>query len=230
MLIAALLSILLPALTSARMFDFRQRCQGNQRIIGQAWQNYLGDHGQQFPTVPVQPAWFYGGARFSAVNETAFPDMDRPLTPYLDLPRSSNHDEFICNCPADRGISDPQVSVGTGKRTAFRSFGTSYRANAALLLASMTSQGASGDEAELRGLRRREITTAPSRLLLMGDPVWYEVAESTGRNADWHGQHDAGNLLFLDGSVRFQIVKPRRIVGPIVFDPMMRGSRGTAGE
>jgi prepilin-type processing-associated H-X9-DG protein len=58
----------------------------------------------------------------------------------------------------------------------------------------------------------------------MGDPVWYEVAEETGRKADWHGQPNAGNLLFLDGSVRFLTVRPRRIVGPILFDPAPVGS------
>jgi prepilin-type processing-associated H-X9-DG protein len=57
----------------------------------------------------------------------------------------------------------------------------------------------------------------------MGDPVWYEVRESTGRVATWHGSPDAGNLLFLDGSVRFVPVEPRPEVGAAVFDPLEPG-------
>ncbi len=40
----------------------------------------------------------------------------------------------IFSCPADRGITDEYGEVGTGRRTAYRSFGTSYRANSLLFL------------------------------------------------------------------------------------------------
>jgi prepilin-type processing-associated H-X9-DG protein len=63
----------------------------------------------------------------------------------------------------------------------------------------------------------------------MGDPVWYERAEETGRSADWHGVAGAGNLLFMDGSVRFQPVRPRTVAGPIVFDPQFEFSAGMVG-
>ena len=36
-------------------------------------------------------------------------------------------------------------------------------------------------------------------------------------HADWHGVPNAGNMLFLDGAVRFMTVKPRAIVGPMLF-------------
>lgn len=223
-LIALLFSILLPALNSARTGSYRDRCQFNQHMIGQAWQNYLIDHNLEFPTVPVQPGWFYGGMRFSPVSDTMIPDSNRPLTSYLGLSRTRDPNEVVCSCPADHGVTDADVSVGTGRRTALRSYGTSYRANHALLWWQSTESGELNGSGEGRGLNRQEITTAPSRLLLLGDPVWYEVAESTGRNADWHGEPNSGNLLFLDGSVRFVSVKPRHVVGPVVLDPMMRGS------
>ncbi len=228
MLIAALLSILLPALSSARTQSFRDRCQANQKAMSMAWQNYLNDHNQEFPAVPVQPGWFYGGMRFSAVSDTMLPDADRPLTSYLGLFRTNDPHDVVCSCPADHGITDPQATMGTGRRTAFRSYGTSYRANAALLWSIPPDENAVPDVAERRGLRRSEITTAMSRLVLMGDPVWYEVAESTGRQADWHGQKDSGNVLFLDGSIKFMAVKPRNLgAGPAVFDPIMKGSKPT---
>ena len=71
-----------------------------------------------------------------------------------------------------------------------------------------------------RGLQRDLITTSPSRLVMMGDPVWYEVRENTGRLASWHGVPNTGNLLFLDGSVRFVSVAPKPKVGAAVFDPL----------
>jgi len=224
LLITVLLAILLPALSSARVASYGDQCKGNLYHIGQSWQTYLEDHQRQFPFVPVQPGWFYGGMRFSSVDGSAYRDNDRPLTPYLPLPQrsTSNNDEIVCCCPADHGITDPSGGVGTGKRSAFRGFGTSYRANAALLDARL--DGIDGAEQFFRGLKRREITTSPSRLVLMGDPVWYEVAEATGRTADWHGRTNAGNILFLDGAVRFMTIKPRTDRNqPLLFDPIMPG-------
>ena len=109
---------------------------------------------------------------------------------------------------------DRKSQIGTGDRTAYEAFGTSYRANAALL-----APAADGSRSG-RGLHRNEITTAASRLVVTGDPFWYEVLESTGRVAAWHGKPDAGNLLFLDGSVRFVPVEPRPQIGAAVFDPL----------
>jgi prepilin-type processing-associated H-X9-DG protein len=221
-LIAALLSILLPALNSARVASYRDQCSSNQREIGKAWHLYLEDHNREYPYLPLQPGWLYGGVRFSAVDGSAFPDSDRPLTSYLPLHRTNNPEELCVCCPADRGITDPTASVGTGRRTALRSFGTSYRANAMLFDADLA-----GIESlqTTRGLRRSEIIATPSRLILLGDPIWYEAAESTRRGADWHGPPNAGNILFLDGSVRFITVKPRSDRNqPIVFDPIVQGS------
>jgi prepilin-type processing-associated H-X9-DG protein len=234
-LISVLLAILLPALSSARTHSFRENCHDNQRRIGEAWQMYLRDNNDRFPTVAVQPGWFYGGVRFSVVNENPFPDNSRPLTVYLPTFRSNQTRDIIWCCPGDHGISDPNVGVVSGRRTTFRSYGNSYRANAALLYSmppesrETTHSMHDGDVVhahppEPRGLRRNEITTAPSRLVIGGDAAWYEAAESTGRSADWHGVRNGGNLLFLDGSVRFVAVKPKGIVGPVVFDPIMSGS------
>ncbi len=257
--IALLLSILVPALSSARVASHREKCQNNQRQIGQAWSAYLEDNDGEFPHVPVQPGWFYGGCRFSSVDEMAFPDFDRPLTSYLALPRTTNFDDVVCCCPADEGITDVDVGTfGTGRRTAFRSFGTSYRLNAALVswdgapgnTPGNTPGSASGSASPVvdepishratRSLRRMEITTPASRLVLMGDPIWYELAQSTGRKADWHGhvkvatasesgtQHrkvPAGNVLFLDGSVKFVTIKPREQKNqPVMFDPIVGGA------
>ena len=223
-LIAVLVSLLIPILSTARQSSYRDQCAANQRVIGQAWQTWLNEHDRQFPHVGLQPGWRWGGMRFSSVDETTFPDFDRPLTTYLPLHQTTDYGSVCVCCPADRGISSPSIGLGTGERTAFQSFGTSYRANAPLLDARLARLPASLSGNDERGLRRSEISTAPSRLVLAGDPVWFEVAEATGREADWHVKPNSGNLLFMDGSVRFMTIRPPPMVGPMVFDPIMPGS------
>ena len=200
--VSVLVAILLPALTSARSSNHRVLCAGNQRLLGQAWESCLADNDDRFPSLYVQPAWLYGGVRFSPVDEP-FLDLDRPLNRYLPVPGLAASGEALFCCPADHGITDELGEMGTGHRTAYRAFGTSYRANTDLL-----------------GLRRGDITTSPSRLVVMGDPFWHEVREKTGLRAGWHGARHTGNLLFFDGSVRYVTVAPRPEIGPVVFDPV----------
>jgi prepilin-type processing-associated H-X9-DG protein len=216
-LIALLLSILLPALSSARVNSHRVQCASNLGDIGNAWQDWLAEHHRQFPFVPVQPAWQYGGVRFSRVDGAAFPDYNRPLTQYLHLRTTRNDNELCVCCPADRGITAPAAAAGTGGRRAFDTFGTSYRANAPLL--DVRLAGSLGED-EDRGMKRSEITAFPAALVLCGDPVWYEVAESTGRSANWHGVTNAGNLLFLDGHVDFKTIRPKEVIRSLQFDPI----------
>lgn len=216
-LIVTLLALLLPALTSARAAAQRTECANNQRRIYQAWEAYLEEHDDRFPVVGTQPAWRYGGVRFSLSTGEPFVDHNRPLNPYLpwqnpDAHDHGDHEIGVFCCPADAGITDADGELGTGRRTAFRSYGTSYRANARLLSGS--------PEDSSTGMARNKIKTLRSRMLLMGDPVWFEAAEETGRLANWHGDGGGGNLLFLNGSIRFMTVMPKDRIGPVVFEPV----------
>jgi prepilin-type processing-associated H-X9-DG protein len=215
--VVILLAILLPALASARLSSQRELCASNLRQIAPAWFSYLDEHGE-FPTVPFQPGWEWGGVRFSAIDDRAFLDPDRPLNRHLPLRSIDVASEHLFCCPGDTGITgaagESGLEVGTGRRTAYRSFGTSYRANDMLLDARRARL-----DTELRGLKRSEISATPSRLVILGDAVWHEALESTGRHADWHGGPNAGNLLFFDGSVRFMTIKPRSDGQPAVFEP-----------
>lgn len=204
--VAVLLAMLFPALEAGRASSQRQVCAGNLRVLGEAWLVCLDANGGRFPGVPVQPAWRYGGVRFSSAGAEPFLDLDRPLNRCLPMEHLEHADRLFA-CPADTGITDAGRGLGTGRRTAFEAFGTSYRANAQLL------HGDSG------GTSLDAITTAPSRLVVMGDAVWYERREETGRSADWHGTPGAGNMLFLDGSVRFVTIDAAPEIGPAVFDP-----------
>ncbi len=216
-LVSLLLAVLLPALASARVTSHRDQCSSNQRLIGQAWEMYLQDYEGEFPCLPTFPGWHYGGVRFSPIGSQPFLDTTRPLTPYLSHTHEMGEAQDVpfC-CPADHGITGIAEGVGTGDRTAYRAFGISYRANAKLLDASKA-----GLDGRHRGLRLSEVSTVPSRLVLMGDPIWYEIYEKTDRLARWHGDDNRGNLLFLDGSVRFMEVLPKTRVGPAVVEPRL---------
>ena len=211
--VSVLLALLVPALSSARVASRRTLCAVNQRLIGQAWGAYVDSNEGRFPVLYVQPSWMYAGVRFSSIDGTAFLDFNRPLNRFLPGHWSAASGE-VFRCPSDRGITDEYGEIGTGRRTAYEAFGTSYRANRRLL-----------DPSPDGGLRRGAVTTASSRLVVMGDPVWYETLVRTGRLASWHGKPDTGkpdtgNLLFLDGSVRFLAVEPAPARGPAVFDPV----------
>ena len=213
---AVFLAILLPALSTARVSTHRARCAGNQRLLGEAWTHCLEDGGGALPMIAVQPGWRYGGVRFSSVDTAPFLDFARPLNRYLPVDRLDVPPVEIFSCPADRGITDEYGEVGTGRRTAYRSFGTSYRANSLLFDARLA-----GLDPVPRGVRLSEITTPASRLGVLGDPAWYEALAKTGRMASWHGKTHAGNILFLDGSVRYMALEPRPKVGPAVVEPVL---------
>ena len=221
MIVSALLAILLPTLTSARIASHRADCARNQAVLSEAWHLYIEANDQRFPVIYDEPGWFYGGLRFSSINRSPFLDFDRPLNRYV--PRNSlvRHGEQMFECPADTGIRGEVAGAGTGDQSAYRAFGTSYRANAALL-----RPFSSDSVSEPTGLNLNRITTPPSRLVVMGDAVWYEVRQHTGRRADWHATPDAGNVLFLDGSVRFVTFEPEPTVGPAVFDPFTGETEG----
>jgi prepilin-type processing-associated H-X9-DG protein len=213
-LVIVLLTLLVPALDSARTVSQREQCAENLRMLGRLLHEYANQHNDQLPYAPGQSSWDYGGLRYSEATRGSFLDQSLPLNRWLinTMPQSDAKQLFCC--PADYGIRGEHPEAGTGRRTCCRAFGTSYRANAVLFdarLARLTD--------EQRGMYRSEVTAAPSRLLVLGDAVWYEVYEQTRRDADWHGEPGLGNVLFLDGSVKFQAIRPRGQIGPITLNP-----------
>lgn len=218
-LVMVLLSMLVPALSSARVIAHQDQCANNLRQIGEALSSYLEEHDGEFPFVPGAPGWHYGGVRYSATTGEPFLDPARPLNRWLMQFAGSDEAVRMYCCPADFGIISEYVDPAADRRTACRVFGTSYHANPNLF--DVRERGLSD---EPRAMRRREITTAPSRLLVLGDAVWHEVYHSTGRRAAWHREENMGNFLFLDGAVRFRAMRPKEQTGPVVVDPIMPGT------
>jgi prepilin-type processing-associated H-X9-DG protein len=232
--IALLLGILMPALAAARLNTYKSVCAANQRMIGQGWLSYMRDHDDRLPVIYQDAAWNYGGVRFNRVNHWPFLDFDRPINRYLPVNLVDGTGELLFRCPADTGIALPGQARAE-QRTVYETVGTSYRANAQLLRVAGTEAG-SPPQGRLRG----EAAANPAEAVLMGAPVWFEALHHTGRDANWFGRPDPdkllsgstsagqGNMLFLDGSVRFLIVDPdsRRVCS--MFNP--RAPRNDGGN
>lgn len=217
-LIAVLLSVLVPSLNAARSASFREKCVQNQAIIGQAWSAYLVDHNDQFPVIASQPGWQWGGVRFSSITDAPHIDFQRPISAYVGAPSEDATATSVFRCPADRGILSGVSDVGTGDRSAYRSFGTSYRANGFLLSGRPILDGS---HEKMLPIRKKDLLSAPASLVLTGDAGWYEQRYETGRQAHWHGPDGKCNLLFLDGSVRPRVVEPMDVPTPLAFEPVL---------
>lgn len=225
-----LLALLIPSMQRARLSAWRTQSQANLTVLHQSWNAWLEETGGRFPFVPSQPGWRWGGVRHSSVTGRPFLDTERPMSRMFESAATAV--EWF-RCPADAGITGPTPGVGTGNRTCFEAFGTSYRANPALLDARLNvAPGRRVEGADLlaRGLSLSEIATPPSRLVLLGEPLWAEVLRGTGLDAAWYDDADRANLLYLDGHVAYEQISPAGGPGAPVFDPGLRWTVRPEGE
>lgn len=205
-IVATLLGLLLPLLSHARTVSRTTVCASNLRQIGMAWQSYLHDY-ERFPRHTDKPDWRYGGVMFTGLDRRARLDPERPLNKALAEPEPGSTDlSALYKCPGDRGVFDrhtpgaPSILAGG---SAFLTFGNSYRANPALMDSSHA-----GIDGPTRALKVSDIAVGASQLLLTGDSGWWHATRpdtdpDAAFHAPWHGKPDAGNMLAVDGSVRF---------------------------
>jgi prepilin-type N-terminal cleavage/methylation domain-containing protein len=215
-IVALVVSILLPTLSVARNAARTTACALNLKQLGIAWTVYL-DQYERFPRYTEMPDWNFGGVEFQGQARTPVLASDRPINSYIAEQANEGAGRYwqLYECPADRGVFNdlgPQGRAQTSilpDETVFETFGTSYRANGYLLDSSLT-----GIEPPDRPLRRQEIQGVPeSRLLLTADAGWFYTTRHKGEpgdqyDASWHGKYGAGNMLAVDGSVRFIEFKP----------------------
>jgi prepilin-type N-terminal cleavage/methylation domain-containing protein len=210
-IIAILIGLLLPMLIYARSVARTTMCAGNLRQMSTAWSLYLSEYGA-FPQYTEAPDWKYGGAVFVAKSGAPVLASDRPINAFMTDGGAEAGEKIslLFRCPSDRGIvlraqdkgglepSVPKVE------SCFENFGTSYRANPYLM--NSTRAGVDGLN---RPLWLHEIEQVPtSRLLLVGDAEWYFAVmppdnDESRYDASWHEKPRAGNMLAVDGSVRF---------------------------
>lgn len=217
-IVSILVGLLLPALIHARKVGQTAMCSGNLKQLGVAWTLYLDEH-LHFPQHQIDiegeqvgPDWGYGGADFvGPQHNTPMLADDRPLNLFLDntSDAAERASAMLYECPADDGVypvgspTKAKMSILGPGATSFEYYGTSYRANPYLLDASKAGIDDSG-----KPLSVADITVGPSRLLLTADAVWfYGVADETEPqselDASWHAVFRGGNMLAMDGSVRF---------------------------
>lgn len=212
-IIAVLISVLLPALMTARAASHRTVCQGNLKQLGFAFQQYLLDH-RRFPQAVEEFDWHYGGVEMRSVGGLSVASLtaDRPLNSVLSetLPTSSGELVGLYHCPADSGLWRGRADRAGSQqaldgKNCFVVFGNSYRANLNLL-----DSTAAGIDERRRPLFEHEVVVAPSRLLVTGDAAWYYGTRATNHpdshfDASWHGDDRGGNFLAMDSSVRYTI-------------------------
>ncbi|XVJ58169.1 MAG: type II secretion system protein [Tepidisphaera sp.] len=214
-IIGVLISVLLPALLHARQASQTTVCSSHLRQLGTAFQSYIQDN-RRFPRTEASPEWHYGGVDFTGPDRLALLSARRPLNAFYSerLPSTSGEHLASFHCPGDRGLwraganpRTPGPSV-IGDRTCYEFYGNSYRANALLMDSTQA-----GIDSMARPLAEHDITVSPARLLIAGDAVWYYATRPVGNaeaglDASWHGDPRSGNLVSLDGSVRFAAFSP----------------------
>jgi len=207
-IIALLVGLLLPALSSARESSKRVKCLSNLRQTFIAWEMYLQEGEGYFPYTPTfKYTWLYGG--IDPIN----PDSIRPLRPYIP-------EATVFHCPSDSGLRSDIISVSIlfnqplydASPSGGAKVANSYPMNRYL------SQNINADEFALigtpLGIRRQDIDAPLSRLLLTGDATWFYTDYSGSPSgplyeAPWHSTDNRSNVLFLDGHADFiQIFSP----------------------
>ena len=222
--VAVLIGLLMPVLSGARAAGYRSVCATNQRQLGIAFVLYIQDNKETMPQHSIEPDmsdWKYGGAaiasaspdRSSSGDRPMVLDRARPINRYVDGSRNESsgmETVGLFSCPADRGVFARGSNAATrsttsilGRGTCFKEFGTSYRANPLLLDSTVAGIDGAG-----RPLRMSDISVSPSRLLLLGDTAWYYATRNDDKpdsqfEASWHRVQDSGNMLAVDGSIRF---------------------------
>jgi type II secretory pathway pseudopilin PulG len=208
--IALLISMLLPVLSRARAIGCRAVCANNLRQMNVGWQGYIQDNKDFFPQASTLPDWQYGGVEFAPATHEPVLAADRPINRYVADGVLANAGEIatLFRCPSDAGIYNrgtgvrgrPGDSILGAGETCFDHFGNSYRANPILL-----DSTAAGIDSRRRPLALHEVHVDTSRLLVVGDPVWYyaTLGIDSGLEASWHTATDSGHMLAVDGSIRF---------------------------
>jgi prepilin-type N-terminal cleavage/methylation domain-containing protein len=180
-IIAILASLLLPALSRAKLRARNAQCLSQLHQCSIAMHLYLGDFSEVFfwtsTNVNLEGMeWFVWAGRTNSnlsLNQGGiFNRIDRPLNHYGLNPA-------VVTCPLDQGRSD------TLPHTLFEWVGNSYMFNAI------------GYPTALGGLNGQRSTSvnSPARTVLFTDNVLVFPQNPTG----WHRQRPAGNVLLVDG-------------------------------
>lgn len=216
-IIALLISILLPALRSARQHAKRSVCVANLRQLTLGWSYYLDEHRGGF-LQGINVNYNYGGAQgtdqFPWPPLTPDDPIPKPLNRYLHLdPLSDPEQAHVFRCLEDDGLQEAWPSN-------YVYYGTSYTTN--MMVVGQDQYDVPADapmllrlvlykmNARLKQLNVSQVTTNPAELMLLADASWWD-AWLTGATAEnsWHGKIGWHNAGFLDGHAAFTRFRKR---------------------
>jgi prepilin-type N-terminal cleavage/methylation domain-containing protein/prepilin-type processing-associated H-X9-DG protein len=195
-IIAVLIAILLPVLSSVRRQSTNTKCASNLRQIATAFHSYLNDSKQMMfwraPDISLDGMdWYvYGGQETGNLNTgqgglfNRF--QPRPLNPHMGNAIKT------FQCPAD----DEQTSPWAQGSSHWEWVGTSYNFNAT---GNPNSPGHNAllSKAGLDGKRVTKVRSSASTVLFFDAALLHA-------NSNWHGLRDklpVGNIAFVDGHV-----------------------------
>ncbi|MFG0258185.1 MAG: type II secretion system protein [Phycisphaerales bacterium JB043] len=152
-IIAVLIGILVPVLSSARRSTWSAACLNNLRSATLGWNGYLDDH-RYFPfdrPDDSRPShrWDWGGVNWydeearDILGSASWVFSTRPLNPYYDMRHDHREHAPAFQCPADDGLwhsssvhvnnvqagSFDEYSKAPDPQQIYGIYGTSYKAN-----------------------------------------------------------------------------------------------------
>jgi len=236
--IAVLLGILLPTLSTIRESSGETKCASNLRELSTAtiaylsnWDNCLPQKAADDPFAPPNPdgsqpqqvvGALFAGKRgelpFYGIDQVGI--RDRPLNRYLTGGRAVTADNIsgesidehlpVCECPLDRGQKPEAGGFVPQANHLHELLGCSYTLN------DHTLDG----EAECTLVPRQSggkpggrmpLVDDPSKTWLLGDHPIYNYQEGGDRRQLWHFKQVRVNLAFVDGHVGMGIEVPKGI-------------------
>ncbi len=185
-IISLLVSILLPALSSARQMTLRVLCAGNMRQINLAMNMYLIDHNDTYPCAedPVSSDpyyWLWMGRGWRGLVE-----------PYFDM-KISESNPSVLFCPADKAKKDQYEATSYAYSMSF------YHSPEQIDAMNATADTYSNPQPSVA--QQAGGVTMPSDKIIIGE--WTSNHHSIPDDKGWWCWEGKRNYLFADGQIRY---------------------------